>query len=332
MTLKIVVLPAPFGPTRQVMRPCVDGEAAVLQGAATRRSGFPARRPPDRRSQPFPRQALRAEQHEQRSAARRRSVAASPRRSSSGCPAGTATCGSASSRNGPTIEPASVRAPPTTTMVSSRIEASRSNDDGSMKLRNVAYSPPATPANAPGQRGGRDFGAQHVLAGGGDREFVLADRAQQAAERRAHDQPERQAAKHQRRAVHSSINWTGAFQLVAEQVGRRDAGQAVGAAGAGGPVGEHRRRQQLDAERGDNEIIAGDAQRRQRHQDVQQRRSTPRRSPAPAGTTAARSPAGNARRYRRRRRTPPPATRRKCRRCRPADWWTGRAARRSRRA
>jgi len=33
---------------------------------------------------------------------------------------------SASNKNGPMMEPASVRAPPTTTMVSSRIEASRS--------------------------------------------------------------------------------------------------------------------------------------------------------------------------------------------------------------
>ena len=107
------------------------------------------------------------------------------------------------------IEPASVRAPPTTTMVSSRIEASRSNDDGSMKLRNVAYSPPADAGERAGQRRGRDFGAQHVLAGGRDRKFVLADRAQQAAERRAHDQPEaaRQPSS-KPPAVHSAINWT----------------------------------------------------------------------------------------------------------------------------
>ena len=31
MALKIVVLPAPFGPTRQVMRPCAIVETAILQ-------------------------------------------------------------------------------------------------------------------------------------------------------------------------------------------------------------------------------------------------------------------------------------------------------------
>ncbi len=44
------------------------------------------------------------------------------------------------------IEPASVRAPPSTTMVSIRIEASRSNEDGSTKLRKQPYRPPAIPA------------------------------------------------------------------------------------------------------------------------------------------------------------------------------------------
>jgi hypothetical protein len=83
-------------------------------------------------------------------------------------------------------------------MVSSRIDASRSNENGSMKLRNVAYSPPGAGERAR-QRGGGDLGAQHVLAGRGNRRLVLADRAQQAAERRAHDQPECEAPQHGRR-------------------------------------------------------------------------------------------------------------------------------------
>ena len=199
----------------------------------------------------------------------RRSVAAPPPRSWWECPASTAPAACASNRNGPTIEPASVRAPPTTTMVSSRIEASRSNDDGSMKLRNVAYSPPAMPANAPGQRRGRYFGAQHVLAGGRDGKLVLADRAQQPAERRAHDQPESQRSPAPQSAQAQQHELAGAVELVAEHVRRRNARQAVGAAGAGGPVGEHRRRQQLDAERGHHEIVAGHAQGRQRDQDIQ---------------------------------------------------------------
>ncbi len=72
-------------------------------------------------------------------------------------------CGIASNRNGPTIDPANVRAPPTTTMVNSNIEESRSNDDGSMKLRNVAYIPPAMPANAPANAAADTFARNTFL-------------------------------------------------------------------------------------------------------------------------------------------------------------------------
>ena len=215
-------------------------------------------------------------------------------------------------------------------MVSSRIDASRSNENGSMKLRNVAYRPPAVPANAPASAAAETLARSTFLPAAATASLVLADRAQQAAERRAHDQPEAPGIPAPTPTVHSSTYCAVRLDRHAEQVGRRDAGQAVGAAGAGGPVGEHRRRQQLDAERGHHEIIAGHAQRRQRDQDVQRDAARRRDQPATGRNDSGSSPSGNARRYRRRRRTPRPGRPRRCRRCRPAGWWTGRAAHRSR--
>ena len=130
------------------------------------------------------------------------------------------------------IDPARVRAPPTTTIVSSRIEASRSNDDGSMKLRNVGVQAAGDAGERAGQRGGFDLGAQHALAGGRHRQFVLADRAQQPAERRAHDQPEAEAAESPRRRCSAHDTGAVSSSVTPKMIGRRDAGQAVGAAGA----------------------------------------------------------------------------------------------------